>query len=135
MFRLDYIAPYDLHSIWPQVREGIERVRHKTAETYLPEDVYHAIKSNVATLHMAYLDNAYAGFAIFTPYRDQYTNKMILHCWIAYSTGTDVFGLAYDEVMQMAHNIKAEKVTFTSNRKAWERRFPLSYSLFEIPVE
>lgn len=133
MFRLEYINPAVIHSVWGKVRHGIQTVQQRTAETYLPEDVYHAIKSGAATLHIGYLDNEYAGFVVLMPYRDQYTNDMVMHCWIAYSTGADVFDLALAEIQQMAKNINA-KITFTSPRKAWEKRFKPLYTVYEVPL-
>ena len=114
---MNYINPADLHTVWPQVKIGVECVLRKTKEKFLPEDVYAAIKSGSAQLFMVQ-----DGFTVLQNLRDQFTNEPVLHIWIAYhSNHVDLSQEFHINLQQIAHNIGAKQITFTSPRR-WEKR-------------
>jgi hypothetical protein len=116
--KFQYINPADLHSVWFQVRSGLEVVLEKSFETWIPEDVYCSIKTNNAQLFM--FDG---GFMVVQSIKDQWTNEPSLHIWITYhETNADVnlVNEFSSNLRQLANNAGINKITFGSKRR-WEK--------------
>jgi len=113
----EYVNPSDIHSIWFAVRNGLDVVLERTNEKWIPEDIYHAIKSNNAQLFL--IDN---GFLVLKHYKNEFTNESILHIWIAYhKTNEDLAEELHGNLRKIADNVGAKTITFNSPRR-WERR-------------
>jgi len=111
------IPPDELQSVWPQIREGLEEVKRKCGETWIPEDVYTAIKIGTSSLHML----SDGGFLVLTPKREEHTNRPILHVWIGHTQGNDYLeGEEYLDTLCKQYGFA--KVTQISARRGWERR-------------
>lgn len=121
MFELKYIHPDSLHTHWEQVRPGLVKVKEHSGDTWLPEDVYMAIKSGKSTLHIGSLNEKYAGFIVLTPSSSY--DGAVLHIWATYSEAKDfcVFTHGIEQLKQFATNLNAKRITFLSPRKGWER--------------
>lgn len=118
---LKWIDPINLHTYWGQVREGLLEVK-KAGDDWIPEDIYKSIKDGLSQLHMGYVDGLYKGF-IVTQQIPGYKG-LKLHIWAVYSNGSteeNLLDLALPQVEGWAENIKATKITFSSNRKGWEK--------------
>jgi hypothetical protein len=112
-----YVNPADLHSVWDFVDDGLEIVRQRTRESWIPEDVYYAIKAGLAQLFMIP-----DGFVVLQNNRDQWTNEPILHIWITYHSKTDDMADDFhSNLRKIADNVGAKSITFSSPRR-WERR-------------
>ncbi len=116
------VNPVDLQSNWEEVRAGLLVVQKKASDGWIPEDIYHAIKSCTSFLYQAYVDQEYVGFIVVTPIHGYDCKK--LHIWTAYNQGgKNVLEQTYPELEKIARGIGAKKITFASPRN-WERRFP-----------
>ena len=81
-FRLRAIDPAQLHTIWPQVRAGLEAVKAKHNPDWIPEDIYTSLKANAATLLVA--DEA-DGFLILQRQQRFYGPCVLV--WVCYAPG------------------------------------------------
>ena len=117
-----WCTPEELHGYWGLVEQGLAKIKGHTSERWLKEDVYHALKSAQASLHIGMVGNDYRGFVIMQQLND-YDGK-VLHIWCAYSVGEDLLDAGKDQFMEWAHNINARRITFTSPRKGWEKVGP-----------
>ncbi len=117
---LSYVKPVDLQGYWDLIKVGLEAVHKNASDGWIAEDVYHAIKAGLSTLHLVYQDQEYVGFVILTPMQGYDVKK--LHIWCAYNIGEkDVLAIVIPQLEDMARSIGARKLTFASPRK-WERR-------------
>ncbi len=113
----NFIAPQDLHTVWGTVKVGLEVVKRRTGEQWIPEDVYASLKAGSSQLFM--VDD---GFAILQQTRNEWTNEPCLHIWIAFHMKhEDISEEVHSNLRKIAHNIGAKSITFTSPRR-WERR-------------
>jgi hypothetical protein len=113
----NYIAPQDLHSVWGFVKCGLVSIKQKTGEQWLTEDVYASLKSGTSQLFM--FDD---GFTVLQSLRNEWTNEPYLHIWAMWhGKHEDISEDIHANLRQIAHNIGAKSITFTSPRR-WERR-------------
>ena len=117
---LKLISGQDLHQYWPFVKQGLEEAKQYSVEDWIAEDVYTALRNGTSTLHMAFVDNTYAGFCVLT-ITQGYSSKN-LHIFCAYGVkGMNVVERFEPEIVKIAKSIGARKITFLSTRR-WERR-------------
>lgn len=112
-----FIPPEALHSVWPFVRGGLEAIKARCTEDWIPEDIYAALKAKASQLYVTD-----GGFAVVTPQRSPHSGELYLQIWAAYAATQ----LAYEEgdrlIEQIARNIGAKKIQIESPRKGWERK-------------
>jgi hypothetical protein len=114
---LHYIPKDQLRQHWDYVKHGLEIVRSKGHTEWIVEDVYCDCYENRSMLFLAIVDNMPQGFAILQPIGNT------LHVWAAWSTMSEEnFTQAFQEIQAIAKQGGKSKVTFSSERKGWERR-------------
>jgi hypothetical protein len=115
---LHYIPKDNLRQHWEYVRHGLELVRARGHNEWLPEDVYCDCYENRSMLFVGIIDNKPVGFVILQPIGNR------LHVWASWSTINDMtlFMQAFQEIQAIAKQGGKTKVTFNSERKGWERR-------------
>ena len=115
-----WIKPSLLKDYWGLIKPGLMKVQHH-GEGWICEDVYAAIKSGTANLHIANVDNEYAGFVVMslTPS----TDGVNLHIWAAYSNQNNphLLEASMPEFDRWARDAGAGRITFHSPRKGWEK--------------
>ena len=136
MAELTYIPPAELQDVWDVVKDGVKQVGEHANDGWIAEDVYTAIRNGAATLHLGYVDDEYVGFIVFVP--TQGYDAMKLMIWVCYScSGTPILEVFIEDIRKMARAIKARKITFSSERKGWERRmreFKPKMTIYEMEV-
>jgi hypothetical protein len=127
---LTQVNPTELHAYWPLVRAGLERVRAKARATWLCEDIYSAVQTGRATMHVGYIDQLYAGVLVLTINVDPFSAEKSLLIWAAYARHPQalLYGLA--DVQQIAARAGLRKLVFHSPRRGWSRR--LAAEGFEV---
>lgn len=121
MLELEWVNPNNLHDWWPQIREGLEKVK-KHGDNWLVEDVYLSIKHGQSNIHIGTVAGDYRGFLV-TQQLQGYDGP-ILHIWACYSSDrkeADLLTLGMAYIEEWATNIKAKRITFHSPRKGWEK--------------
>jgi hypothetical protein len=109
---LKYIAPSELRAQWEWVRQGLEKIRSKGHNAWLPEDIYCDCFEQRAMLWIS-PDN---GFMVLQP------NGKELHVWAAYLQTTDQLESGFEHIKNIARQGNCNKITFSSMRKGWEHR-------------
>lgn len=118
---LRLIAQDDLHAFWPLVKRGVETVAERGSDGWLPEDVYVALRQGVSLLYVGFIDQYYVGFAVLTPAVGW--NGPLLHLWLVYSRGErDTLETFLPDLLAIAHERGAKRITMSSPRKGWEKR-------------
>jgi hypothetical protein len=114
------VHPDELQDVWDLIWPGLKKVERHSASHWIPEDVYHAIKSGASVLHLCYVDGDYCGFTVSNLVQN--FDGKVLHFWIVYNDSkVDIIKTFMPDVESMAHRAGAKRITFWSPRK-WERR-------------
>jgi hypothetical protein len=114
---LNYIPKDQLRLHWDYVKHGLELVRAKGHTEWIVEDVYCDCYENRSMLFIGMVDNKPVGFVVLQPIANT------LHVWATWSTLNDkkLFQQAWQEIQLIAKQGGKSKVTFSSQRKGWER--------------
>ena len=114
---LNYIPKQDLRQHWDYVKHGLELVRAKGHTEWIVEDVYCDCYENRSMLFIGIIDKQPVGFVVLQPIGNT------LHVWATWSTLNDktLFYQAWQEIQEIAKQGGKYKVTFSSQRKGWER--------------
>lgn len=130
------LAPQFLHAHWPWLKDNLLRVKEHTPDSWIPEDVYSAIKTGQAQALIGYegqdAQSAPMAAAIVRVDKDQ-TGAPILFVWAAWMKGGD-FAEALDYVKDCAKTAQCGKIRFESARPGWIKRAKLVNALFEMEV-
>jgi hypothetical protein len=115
---LHYIPKDNLRQHWDYVKHGLELVRAKGHTSWIVEDVYCDCYENRSMLFMGIIDKQPVGFVVLQPIGDT------LHVWASWSTINDqtLFYQAWQEIQAIAKQGGKSRVTFSSQRKGWERK-------------
>ena len=115
---LHYIPKDQLRTHWEFIKHGLEIVRSKGHPEWLAEDVYCDCYEQRSMVFLAITNNQPYGFVVLQPI------GQTLHVWAAWSTINDELLLqqAWQEIQQIAKNGQKTKVTFSSQRRGWERK-------------
>lgn len=115
---LHYIPKDNLRQHWDYVKHGLELVRAKGHTEWIVEDVYCDCYENRSMLFIGMIDNKPVGFVVLQPIGNT------LHVWATWSTINDneIFEQASKEIQEIARQGGKSKVTFTSQRRGWERK-------------
>ena len=111
---------YELHHLWPFIREGINTINKKcNSSRTLPEDIYHGIKNKNLKLLIGTIDNKYEGFFVIK--NEVFPDGISIHTYMAHNNGNDKDFLINisDILYDMAKMIGAVRLTYASNRKGW----------------
>jgi hypothetical protein len=115
---LHYIPKDKLREHWDYVKHGLELVRAKGHTSWIVEDVYCDCYENRSMLFVGMIDNKPYGFVVLQPIGNT------LHIWAAWSAinNEELQNVAMKEIQAIAKQGGKSKVTFSSQRKGWERR-------------
>ena len=114
---LNYIPKDQLRLHWDYVKHGLELVRAKGHTEWIVEDVYCDCYENRSMLFIGMVNNKPVGFVVLQPIGNT------LHVWATWSTLNDktLFQQAWQEIQAIAKQGGKSRVTFSSQRKGWER--------------
>ena len=115
---LHYIPKDQLRLHWEFIKHGLEIVRSKGHPEWIVEDVYCDCYEQRSMVFLAITDNKPYGFVILQPIGNA------LHIWAGWSfiNNEELQNAAMKEIQAIAKQGGKSKVTFSSQRKGWERR-------------
>jgi hypothetical protein len=121
----------DIYSLWPWVRQGLERCATKTAERYRPEDVYLMLQAKTAHLYVCEEKAQPIGFVVVQRLQDP--DGPVLFIFAAWGALRDVDDAVYVELEKLARSIGAKRIRMQSPRRAWlrEKFFRAVTTIFE----
>jgi hypothetical protein len=133
MNKIVAVAPADLATVWPLIREELDTV--EKPDGFISEDVYAMCKTGNAAFFFLEVDDKRAGWMVLRLMQPD------LHIWMVRAdNGYDVMTTFRPQLMEMARGANAQKLTFGSTRKAWakvasEHGFKMRMIVYEINVE
>lgn len=110
-----YIQPQELRDWWHWIRPGLDKIKTKSTEPWIPEDVYADCYSQKSMLWVLSRDNKPIGFVVLQPVSDT------LHVWCAFAYEDDCLLDGWEQIQEIAAQGNATKVSFDSNRRGWEK--------------
>jgi hypothetical protein len=134
---LRLVTPDALRADWLAARPHIEALRQRQGSTWLVEDVYHLLRSNVA---MLWVRDPLAAFFVTLQQIDPFAGTRVLTVWIGWnSTNTEALREDMDALRQVAALQGCEAVRFVSARKGWQRHagdigFMFHEATYEAPA-
>lgn len=129
------IHPEALHGVWPRVSEGLAKILEKSSDDWLPEDVYHALKSGQSQLFIVANEQGFAGFLVLRVVQREFSRTQDMHVWCAYSVGdADVFEAGLNLVRDAARRAGCQRITFGSQREGWKKRFAVDEITYRIDL-
>jgi hypothetical protein len=113
-----YISPQELRSWWPLVKPGLEKVKVKSPENWIVEDVYVDCFNGKSMLWALIDDNKIIGYWVLQP------NGQELHVWASWSLENrhDIAKIGLKCIKDIASKGNAKYITFSSHRRGWEKR-------------
>ena len=113
-----YIQPDQLRAWWPTLRPGLDKIKTKSPENWIVEDVYADSINNKSMVWVCIDNNKYEGFFILQPM------GTTMHVWAGYTLENNQQivenGLKYIKIL--ASQANAKFITFSSHRNGWQRR-------------
>ena len=115
---LHYIPKDQLRTHWDYVKHGLELVRQRGHTEWIVEDVYCDCYENRSMAFLTITDNKPYGFVVLQPMGNT------IHIWAAWSSLNDetLFHQAWQEIQAIAKQGNKSRVTFSSQRRGWERK-------------
>ena len=110
-----YIQPLELRGVWHLIRPGLDKIKEKSTEPWIPEDVYADCFEQRSMLWMFFKANRPVGFVVMQPAGD------VLHIWCAYAMEDGCLEEAWQHVQSIAKQGNATALTFDSNRAGWNK--------------
>jgi hypothetical protein len=133
---LTLVPSAGVRQAWPLILPSLQAVQAKTADDWIPEDVYHALKSGEAACHLGTDANGFCGVLITTRTTAEFSGTPALHVWIVHNAGdADLLEAGMPLLRQMAQKAGFARITFGSPRPGWAKRFPLVSATYAIPME
>ena len=113
-----YIPVDQLRNWWGTIKPGLDKVKTRSPENWIVEDVYTDCFNQKAMLWVVLKDQHFAGFFILQPMGDE------CHVWAAWTLENDYqlvdSGLKY--IKDMARQAGVKYLSFSSHRHGWQRR-------------
>ena len=107
-----------LRDWWPSIRPGLDKIKIRSPENWIPEDVYTDCFNQKAMLWVVLENNHFSGFFILQP------QGHTLHVWAAWTLENNYqiveSGLKY--IKDLASQGGCKYLTFSSHRQGWQRR-------------
>jgi hypothetical protein len=134
---LSAIPAIKIHEVWDRVRPGLEMTKAKTNDRWLPEDVYHELRTGTHILFMVDLDEEEVGFMVCKEWQD--FDGKALFVWILCiepgAIGIKNYREMLEKVDDLAHRAGAKRIRMYSPRN-WDDlgMFELKQHIFEREV-
>lgn len=107
-----------LRDWWPSVRPGLDKIKTKSPENWIVEDVYTDLFNGKSMIWVLIEDNRYKGFFVLQPM------GMTMHVWAGYSleNSQQIVENSLKYIKILAGQANAKYITFSSHRSGWQRR-------------
>ena len=115
--QLKYVNPNELKQVWNQIKPSLGEISALGGD-WIPEDAYCDIKVGKAQLYLGIKDGYFIGYII-----TQLINNS-LHVWAAYSSSHDILSEGLKQIADIASQMNAKEITFSSYRKGFEKIAP-----------
>jgi hypothetical protein len=109
-----------LREVWPDVKTGLEVILNRTQQTWIAEDVYHALKTKQSILLLGMESGHFAGFVVLT--MNKGFDGLEGHIWAAYNISkSEYINASWPIVHGFCKAAGCRRITMNSSRKGWSR--------------
>lgn len=109
------LQPAQLLNYWPDIKYGLEEVLRKTpTATWIPEDIYAAIKYGHAVCVLGMNNEDIEGFFVGVPKTDK-----TFFVWAVWLDGNLQEGVKH--LIDFTKKANCTRIAFDTDRKGWER--------------
>lgn len=112
---MTYIQPNDLRNWWEWVRPGLIKIKTKSSEAWIPEDVYADCYSQRSALWVLFSNDKPVGFVVLQP------SGEALHVWCGFAYEGNWMETAWEHIKGICRVQGFKRVTFDSNRRGWDK--------------
>ena len=113
-----YVSVDELRNWWPFIKPGLEKVKTKSPENWIVEDVYVDCFNQKSMLWVLIEDKRFVGFFILQPLGNT------MHIWVGWTLENNQQivenGLKYIKDLSRQGGMKY--LTFSSHRRGWDKR-------------
>jgi len=113
-----YVSVDELRNWWPSIKPGLEKVKTKSPENWIVEDVYVDCFNQKSMLWVLIEDKRFVGFFILQPLGNT------MHIWVGWTLENNQQivenGLKYIKDLSRQGGMKY--LTFSSHRRGWDKR-------------
>ena len=113
-----YIPVNELRNWWSLIRPGLDKVKSKSPENWIVEDVYTDCFNQKSMLWVLHENGQFVGFFILEPQGNT------MHVWVAWTLENNEQvvknGLKY--IKELCSQGGMKYLSFSSHRKGWEKR-------------
>ena len=117
--RFTHVTGDTLHPAWPYVRRGLEKILERCPDSWIPEDVYFAIRSGKASLFIFP-----GGFYVAEVLTDPNNGSKKLNVWTLYTEPNqeeNVRNAIIQSLDTLAAQAGCKATRFVSPRSGWGR--------------
>lgn len=113
-----YIQPDQLRAWWPSLRPGLDKIKTRSPENWIVEDVYTDLFNGKSMLWVCIDNDRYAGFFVLQPM------GLTMHVWAGYTleNNQQIVENSLKYIKILASQANAKFITFSSHRNGWQRR-------------
>lgn len=126
------VPPADVRRQWPVVHPMVQAVRERCNSNWIPEDVYAALQSQMALLHIAHDDDGDVCGCLVTQKKDDW-GEPHLFVWVCFHRHANrTIADYWPEVQKLAKALGFNRIRFESPRE-YARALPIKplYSVYE----
>jgi hypothetical protein len=107
-----------LRAWWPSIRPGLDKIKTRSPEDWIVEDVYTDLFNGKSMIWVAIDNNRFEGFFVLQPM------GITMHVWAGYSleNSKHLIEDALKYIKVLAGQANAKFITFSSHRNGWQRR-------------
>lgn len=113
-----YIQPDQLRAWWPSLRPGLDKIKTRSPENWIVEDVYTDLFNGKSMVWVCIDNDRYAGFFVLQPM------GTTMHVWAGYTleNNQQIVENSLKYIKILASQANAKFITFSSHRNGWQRR-------------
>lgn len=113
-----YIQPDQLRAWWPSLRPGLDKIKTRSPENWIVEDVYTDLFNGKSMVWVCIDNDRYAGFFVLQPM------GLTMHVWAGYTleNNQQIVENSLKYIKILASQASAKFITFSSHRNGWQRR-------------
>jgi hypothetical protein len=113
-----YIQPDQLRAWWPSLRPGLDKIKTRSPENWIVEDVYTDLFNGKSMVWVCIDNDRYAGFFVLQPM------GLTMHVWAGYTleNNQQIVENSLKYIKILASQANAKFITFSSHRNGWQRR-------------
>ena len=113
-----YIQPDQLRAWWPSLRPGLDKIKTKSPENWIVEDVYVDLFNGKSMVWVCIDNDRYKGFFVLQPM------GLTMHVWAGYAleNNQQIVENSLKYIKILASQANAKFITFSSHRNGWQRR-------------